>query len=129
MDAYAKIDETSFPVVRVAFTGKKSSDENFELYLRQLKDCYRFEKRIAIIFDATNASVPAMKHQKKQAQWLKENEELMRKYCAGTAYVIPNAAIRAILKMIFSFQKQPVPYQVVQKVDEAEGWIKSLILD
>jgi hypothetical protein len=62
-----------------------------------------------------------------QAKWLKENEQLMKEFCAGTAYIIPNAAIRAILKMIFSFQKQPVPYKIFESEPEANAWINGLV--
>lgn len=126
MNSYAIIDESSFPVIRIGFTGIKSTDQNFQSYLDQTKACYRTGKPLAIIFDASKASIPSLSHQKMQANWLKENEELMRNFCAGTAYIIPNAAIRAILKMIFSFQKQPVPYKIFEKESEAEAWVNGL---
>ncbi|GMQ29752.1 STAS/SEC14 domain-containing protein [Algoriphagus confluentis] len=127
MDPYAIIDESTFPLVNIRFTGAKSTDENFRAYLEQTKACYRHEKPLAIIFDATKATLPAISHQKMQALWLKDNEGLMKQYCLGTAYLIPNPAIRAVLKMIFSFQKQPVAYRVVRTVDEGKEWVESLL--
>lgn len=126
MDSYAIIDESSFPLIRIGYTGIKSTDQNFQTYLDQTKACYRHGKPLVIIFDASRASIPSLSHQKMQANWLKENEELMKIFCVGTAYVIPNAAIRAILKMIFSFQKQPVPYQIFEREVEAEAWVNGL---
>jgi hypothetical protein len=128
MEPYAIIDESSFPIVRIGFTGSKSTDQNFQSYLDQTKSCYRHQKNLAIIFDASNASIPKLSHQKMQADWLKENEELMQTYCVGTAYIIPNVAIRGILKMIFSFQKQPVPYKIFETESEALTWVKGLEL-
>ena len=126
MQSYAIIDESRFPIVKVDFTGKKSSDGNFQAYLDETKACYRFGKRLAIIFDASNATIPSFAHQKMQANWLKENKELMQRFCAGTAYIIPNAGIRAILKMTFSLQKQPVPYQIFESEQESVAWVNSL---
>lgn len=126
MDSYAHIDESGFPVIRIRFTGSKSTDENFQAYLDQNRACYRFGRKLAVIFDASQASVPSLSHQKMQADWLKSNQELMQHYCVGTAYIIPNGAIRAILKMIFSLQKQPVPYLVVKTEAEAEEWVSGL---
>lgn len=126
MEPYAIIDESSFPIVRIGFTGNKRTDENFQTYLDQTKACYRNEKRLSIIFDASKASIPSLSQQKMQASWLRENKDLMQHYCAGTAYIIPNAAIRAILKMIFSLQKQPVPYRIFETSEEAEDWVKGL---
>jgi hypothetical protein len=126
MEPYAIIDESSFPIVRIGFTGSKSTDQNFQSYLDQTKACYRHQKNLAIIFDASNASIPKLSHQKMQADWL--NEELMQTFCVGTAYVIPNVAIRGILKMIFSFQKQPVPYKIFETEPEALTWVNELEL-
>ncbi|SDD07580.1 hypothetical protein SAMN04488104_10145 [Algoriphagus faecimaris] len=128
MKSYAIIDESEFPLIHIRFTGNKSTDQNFRAYLDETKACYRSEKRLAIIFDASQASIPALSHQKMQAQWLKDNRDLMLKYCAGTAYVIPNPVIRAVLSMIFSFQNQPVPYQVVKSLEAARRWVDSLDL-
>ena len=126
MKPYATIDESAFPLVTIRFTGAKSNDQNFQAYLQETKACYRHQKPLAIIFDATEATLPSLSHQKMQAQWLKDNENLMKSYCLGTAYVIPNGAVRAVLKMILSFQKQPVPYQVVKTRKEAQEWIQKL---
>jgi hypothetical protein len=128
MDSYAIIDRSDFPIIRIRFTGSKSTDDNFQAYLDDTQACYLSKKRLAIIFDASNASVPARSHQKMQANWLKENEQLMTDFCAGTAYIIPNAAIRVILKLIFSFQKQPVPYRIFESIAEADTWVNELDL-
>jgi len=127
MEQYAIIDESSFPIVKVRFTGNKSTDQNFQFYLDETKACYRSKRTLTLVFDASNASIPSISHQKMQAQWLKENEELMKNYCAGTAYIIPNTVIRGILKMIFSFQKQPVPYKIFETEPEGLSWVKGLL--
>lgn len=127
MEAYAIIDESEFPIVRIRFTGNKSTDENFQAYLNENTACYRSGKKLAIIFDASKASIPSIRHQKMQADWLKENRKLMENYCAGTAYIIPNSAIRAVLKVIFSFQNQPVPYKIFEDEREAIAWAKQIL--
>ncbi len=116
------------PIIQIQFTGIAGTDENFIRYLEDTKACYDNRQKIAIIFDATNAIMPSLKHQKMQALWLKENKELMEKYCIGTAYIIPNIAIRTVLKMIFSFQSQPVPYRVIKTNEEAMTWVKNLLI-
>jgi len=127
MEPYAIIDESSFPIIKIGFTGNKSTDQNFQAYLDQNKACYRNGGPLILIFDASKASTPSITHQKMQANWLKENDSLMKTHCLGTAYIIPNAAIRGILKMIFSFQKQPVPYQIVKTETEAVEWVEGML--
>jgi hypothetical protein len=123
MQQYAEFDRSAFPVVKVRFTGAAAQDENFELYLQGLEESYNTKENLAIIFDASQVAVPGLRYQQRQAQWLKEKEELMRNFCAGTAYIIPNIIIRNILKAIFAFQKQPVPYTVCGTLQEAEAWV------
>jgi hypothetical protein len=129
MQPYAIIDETYFPIVRVTFTGNKSTDQNFQVYLNQVRACYRHQRPLFLIFDATHISAPGYSHQKMQAKWLKDNEELIRSLCAGTAYVIPDPSIRAILRVVFLIQSQPVPYQIFEDLAEAEAWVNGLILN
>ncbi|GGE06697.1 STAS/SEC14 domain-containing protein [Psychroflexus salis] len=120
---YATIEIDEFPYVKVTFTGNAANDENFSDYLKNLKEIYTKRKRVAILFDASKAVFPGISFQKKQAKWLKDNEDLMKNYCAGTAYIIPNLIIRNVLKTIFKFQKQPVPYFVSSETSEAEDWL------
>ncbi|WP_375582320.1 STAS/SEC14 domain-containing protein [Cyclobacterium xiamenense] len=127
MESYAIIDESAFPLVRITFTGNKGNDSNFQRYLEQTKNCYRHKKKLALIFDATKAGIPSFSHQKMQGEWLRENKKLMEDYCMGTAYIIPTAAIRTLLKMIFSFQQQPIPYEVFETNAEAEAWVTALL--
>lgn len=122
---YAKVDATNFPMVNVAFTGEKANDTNFSLYLKELKEIYTEKEKIGIVFDARKAIIPGIAFQKMQATWLKENNQLMKDYCVGTAYVISNTIIRNVLKAIFAFQQQPVPYLVCGTLEEAEKWIEN----
>lgn len=122
MAAYASIDDSSFPIVTIKFTGEGADDQNFQQYLDDVRVLYDRKERLALIFDARHASLPGLKYQKMQAQWLKDYESLMQSYCAGTAYIIKNPLIRSVLKAIFSFQKQPVPYSVLASQEEAEAW-------
>lgn len=127
MKPYALVDSSNMPIISVTFTGEKSTDKNFQQYLEDLEKCYEDRKTIAIIFNATKAVIPNLSHQKKQALWISQNWKLIQTYCKGTAYVIPNMAIRAVLKMIFSFQNQPVPYKIFSNIEEAKNWIGDVI--
>jgi hypothetical protein len=126
MKPYANVDSTRKPIITVNFTGEKSTDENFNQYLEDLEKCYDDRQKISIIFDASKAVIPKSSHQKKQALWISQHWKMIQTYCIGTAYVIPNVAIRAVLKMIFSFQNQPVPYKIFSSIKEAEFWIEDL---
>jgi hypothetical protein len=123
---YANFDISDLSLVRITFTGNKPTDESFNAYLDELESLYNQRKPLGIIFDATKAVAPKLSYQKLQAQWLNEHWLLIKNYCKGTAYVIPSAPIRLVLKMIFSFQNQPVPYKIFSKMEEAVEWLNSL---
>ncbi len=123
MEKYAEINTRFSRVIHVTFTGIEANDENFSMYLEELIKIYEPKNKLAIIFDATNAVFPSAKYQKMQAKYLKENENLIKQYCVGTAYVIPNVVIRNALKAIFKFQKQTVPYVVCKEMSESGIWI------
>ena len=129
MKKYASINQSRKPIIQITFTGEQSTDENFQAYLDETKACYDDKQKLAMIFDASNVSLPSLRHQKMQANWLKENMSLIEEYCCGTAYVIPNLAVRSILKMIFSFQKQPVPYKIFEIYQDAEVWVSKQLQD
>lgn len=129
MKPYAIVDSAKMPIVTVTFTGENSTDENFQQYLDDLENSYEDRKSITIIFEASQAVIPKLSHQKKQALWISKHWKMIQTYCRGTAYVIPNMAIRAVLKMIFSFQNQPAPYKVFSTLEEAENWVQTIILE
>lgn len=123
MKPYAKVDASNLPLVLVKFTGEKSTDENFDQYLADLAEIYDDRESLSIVFDASKAVMPKLSHQKKQALWISQHWKMIQTYCKATAYVIPNLAVRSVLKMIFSFQHQPVPYKVFSNYEEAKAWI------
>lgn len=122
MAPYATFHFDEFPIVLVAFTGEKASEENFREYLSGLHRAYERKQPFAYLFDAERATLPGLRFRKMQAEWLKENEAMMKQYCRGTAYHIPNTIIRTALKGIFALQQQPVPYQVTGTLQAAMEW-------
>lgn len=120
---YAEVGEVKEGILMVRFTGVASTDENFENYLREVTDRYRDAGTIAVLFDAASASLPHYRHVMMQADWLESHLEMMKSQCAGTAYVIPNGMVRGVLNMIFTLQRQPVPYEVFSNTAAAEEWL------
>lgn len=129
MKLYAEFDRTQFPVIAINFTGEKETEENFKLYLQELGNNYERKEKFALVFELTNAPLPNVKYQLKQAAWMKENKHLIKKYCYGVAYVIPGAVMRNVLKFIFSVQQNPVQFKVFSTFEEGEAWATGLIAE
>ena len=124
MKPYALVDRSSFPVIMVEFTGHAPTDENFEAYLQALRAGYEENEALAFVFDASRAAFPPMKYQRRQAAWLKENDNLIRHWCKGTAYVLPNFWVRLALRLIFLMQKQSVPLRIFSDRSSAKAWAR-----
>lgn len=120
--AYVDIQYGEYPRLWITFTGESATKENFEAYLERLAQAYEKQEKLALIFDARRARFPRLRYQLRQAQWLRENNETIRQYCQGTAYIIAQPFIRAALQMIFAWQKNPVPFAVMASPDEARRW-------
>jgi len=122
MKPYAIFDRSEFPVITINFTGISESQSNFELYLNELEKNYTFQKEFSLIFELTKAPIPKLSYQLKQANWMKANEDNIKTYCRGVAYIIPSAIMRNVLKFIFNIQKNPVPFQVFSTLAEGKLW-------
>ena len=124
---YADFDREEYPMIKVTFTGEKATESNFQNYLTELLKNYDKREKIAILFDATRAKFPPVRYQRLQAAWMKDHDKLMKDYCAGIAYTIPNSIIRKALTLIFAIQKQPVPFKVFPENTKSYDWLKSLL--
>ncbi len=126
MNPYAVFDRSAYPFITITFTGAKANRENFSVYLNESLKNYERGQNITLLFDATEARFPPLKYQRMQAKWLQQHQDLIARECLGIAYTIPHATVRLALKLIFTIQKQPVPFRVFASNDQAIRWLKSL---
>ena len=122
---YAHFDRSAFPVILVTFSGAQETDENFAAYLDELLANYDKMQAFSLVFDASNAPNPNLKYQLRQATWMKEHESLIKTYCKGVAYVMPNNFLRIVLKAIFKIQRNPVPFSVFKELDQGRIWAEA----
>ncbi|WP_188467305.1 STAS/SEC14 domain-containing protein [Marivirga lumbricoides] len=123
---YATINKTDPSAIIITFTGNKDTDEAFKEYLSELESCYEERVTIGLIFDASKAIIPKLKHQKEQKFWIEKHWVMIKTYCKGTAYVVPGIPMRAVLRFILSFQNQPTIYKVLPSVESAREWLDGL---
>jgi len=121
--AYYELDRSAWPVVTVTFDDPPT-DDAFEDYLSDLEALYDEEEPFALIFDARTASYLPSRYRQWQADWISDNEAMIEQYLAGTAYVIPTAVLRGVLRAVFALQDQPSPYTIVGSMDEARSWVE-----
>jgi hypothetical protein len=122
---YAKFDQTKAPLIIIEFTGEKANVQNFANYLKGLEANYARKESIALVFDARKALDLNPLYQMKQAYWLRQNKDVIERYCQGVAYVVPNSFLRTMLGLVFKIQPSPVPFKVFENLDAGLVWATS----
>jgi len=122
---YAKFDQTKAPLIIIEFTGEKANAQNFADYLKGLEANYARKESIALVFDARKALDLNPLYQMKQAYWLRQNKDVIERYCQGVAYVVPNSFLRTMLGLVFKIQPSPVPFKVFENLDAGLVWATS----
>jgi hypothetical protein len=101
------VDDSGLPLIVVTFDGSVD-DPEFERYLSRLDGLWKRKARSAIVLDGR-----------------KLNDELLRTYSVGTAFVISSQLVRGGLTAILWLQPLPTPYVVVATRLEAERWARA----
>lgn len=113
-----EFDDTQWPLVIVTFEGV-STEPEFDDYLRRMSGYLARKETIATVLDATRAGPTPPTQRRKQAEWMRENEAVLRRQSAGTAFVISSAVVRGVLTAILWLQ--PIPQEHVVVATRAEG--------
>jgi hypothetical protein len=117
-----RVDDSRFPLVVTTFDGPVS-DAEFEDYLQATtKKTLARQTRNVVIVDASGATRPPASQRKRQAEWLNENQALLKQYNLGTVFVISSALIRGGLTAIFWLAPMPSPTTVLATYSQAVAW-------
>lgn len=116
-----QLDESRKPLLVVTFTGVPT-DEDFTAYLeRQTRVVLRREKNVTLI-DAMGVVMVLPSQRKRQAEWQREHEPLLRTYSLGTSFAISSPVVRGFLTAILWVQPLPHPHHVAASRADAERW-------
>jgi hypothetical protein len=126
---FARFHREKAPLIVIEFTGEKANAQNFAVYLKGLEENYTGKEDIALVFDARNALDLNPVYQLKQAKWLRQNKDVVERYCQGIAYVIPNAFLRNMLALVFKIQPSPVQFKVFETLEDAYAWANAQLKD
>ena len=121
-----EIDDRLWPLVIFRFRFRPTMEE-LEAYLaRQDAMLARRERMISLVLaeEAKLWETPVMR---RQADWIKQNEELLRQYSLGAAMVLQSPIVRGMLKAILWIQPMPQPYAVCSTVEEALRWLRERV--
>ncbi|HYO72184.1 MAG TPA: STAS/SEC14 domain-containing protein [Archangium sp.] len=115
------LDDTFWPLRFVRFVGV-ATPQQFEQYLAEMDACLRRGERFVCILDISRGGVPTPEQRQRQTSWLKENEQLLRQFELGVAFLVTSPLVRLALSTIFYFKPMPVPYLVTAQMPSALEW-------
>jgi hypothetical protein len=118
------IDDRQFPLVIYRFSGEVSLAE-LDAYLKRQEELLSRGKPIISMAIAQDLKMWEARVLRRQASWMKEHSELLRKYLLGAAIVISTPAVRGMLKAFLWIQPIQQPYRVCADVPEALAWLRT----
>src|SRR5215471_11476687 len=104
-----EVDERLWPLVIFRFRFRPSMEE-LEAYLaRQDAMLARREPMVSLVL-AEEAKLWETAVLRRQADWIKHNQDQLRQYSLGAALVLQSPIVRGMLKAILWIQPMPQPY-------------------
>ncbi|MBX2840160.1 MAG: hypothetical protein KTR26_00200 [Flammeovirgaceae bacterium] len=126
LTSYANISLREKNIIYVKFASIKPDFDQFENYLIELKNSViSSDQKVFIILDATYTFFLPFELRKKQAQWIKENKDLIIEKVLCTISIIPNSIQRTVLYSIYAIQKPYSPYKIFKDLKQGMEYISS----
>jgi hypothetical protein len=105
------------PFIFSKFDGEPTNEE-LDDYIERFEAVHqRQEPYVTVAFMKRYARNQA--HISRIARWMKEREDVARRYCIAACILTPSPAFRFILSAIFLIKPMPCPYQVCATLDDA----------
>ena len=120
------VDERLWPLVIYRFRGQVSLQEMDDYLARQDVMLARHQPTLSLVL-AEEAKLWEAAVLRRQAEWIKRNQETLRRYSLGAALVIQSPIVRGMLKAILWIQPMPQPYAVFSNVAAALGWLRERV--
>jgi hypothetical protein len=120
------IDERHWPLVIYRFRGEVSLTELNAYLVRQDELLARHQPTASLVL-AEEIKLWATPVLRRQADWIKQNQELLRRHSVGAALVLQSPIVRGMLKAILWMQPMPQPHAVCATVDDGLAWLRERV--
>jgi hypothetical protein len=121
-----EIDDRLWPLVIFRFRFRPSMDE-LERYLARQEEMLARKQPMISLVQAEQAKLWETPVLRRQAEWIKDHEALLRQYSLGVAMVMQSPIVRGMLKAILWIQPMPQPYTVCSSVEEGLRWLRERV--
>jgi len=126
--AYAKIDESEAPLIRISVVGPPD-DENYPQYLAGMENAFRRQDQFGLVFDSGALGNLPARYRELQSAWLARTEGEFSGRWVCAAFVIQNRMIRGVLMTLFWINRPYYQHLVTSNVADAEEWARARLLE
>jgi hypothetical protein len=123
-----ELDASGWPIAHFKFIGRLD-DAEIERYFHDSDSLVAGSREYACVMDGTSMLVPEAEFVKRQALWIREHSDGMRRLNHGIAFVMPSALIRGLVRAVMYFQAIPVPYDMFNESGSALAWARERAAD
>lgn len=115
------VDGRQWPLLVVKL-GRSGTRQDLEAYLAE-RSAYleRCEPHVCIV-DAREVHMPAACLRQRYTEWLRENEEELRRWTLGTAYIAQTPAVQMMVSVMRHFSRMTTPFVVTGALPSAAAW-------
>jgi hypothetical protein len=119
------IDDSRSPVLVIALHAAWS-DAEFDDYLARMTSALeRATRPIAVVVEVVGSHQPTTEQRRRQAAWMRAHRDLIRRRCAGIAFVFASPIFRFVLSSILLIEPIAIPYVVSTTRDDALAFAKA----
>jgi hypothetical protein len=123
MDPSASItfDDSLWPLLVVRFVGAPTNQQH-AAYLAQLRAYLQHGERYVSIMDSRQLRLVSSEQRVRQAEFIKENEGLLKQVTLGTAGIVTSPLVRLAASVFLHLKPMPTPYYIAPSLPMAAGW-------
>ena len=118
-------DISRWPIIVVTPVGNVTDQSLIDFMDSYMPFVMRKQERYAVVNDLRQQNNMTVKQRRRLTSLMKENEEFLNKYNAGTALVFTSPALKGILQAVFWIFKPDRPIEVFSDLDKALAWAES----
>lgn len=104
-----------FPNVKVFFTGKIKTDEEFNQFTNSWLSLYYRSSPFTMIFDTTHMKIPELKYSIKLSQFIKTLKRKNPQYLKQSFIIIKKKIVIMLLDFIFLLQPPVAPVHLIKR--------------
>lgn len=102
--------------------GRSATTEQFEQYLDARRTWLdRCEPHVCLV-DVREVYLPPCQLRQRYAQWLREHEPALRRWCMGSVYVLKSPEVRMMMSLIRHASQLTTPFIVTETLSPGAAW-------